>query len=96
MQLAGWGESGGMLLYAEMPYLHYDECISEIPLVMQRYVTLDKFCAQSNKGNIWYYSKSELRITSKKLQVIFPYLLNSNTILKYCFNIKITILFTIA
>lgn len=50
LQLAGWdetqhGTSSNVLLYVELPYVDYHNCVSQVPSVFYHYITSDKFCA---------------------------------------------------
>lgn len=57
LQLAGWGKtenktSSDALLYAQVQYIDYGHCISEVPLDFRHYVTPDKFCAGFSNGKL--------------------------------------------
>lgn len=53
--MVGWGfdnsNLSNILLTANLPFISYSTCIKTIPEEFKSYVTLDKFCAGSVKGN---------------------------------------------
>ena len=56
-QLAGWGKTenetpSDILLYVDLPYIVYRQCINEVPQAFRRYITTDKFCAGFSNGKV--------------------------------------------
>ena len=59
-QLPGWGKTENaspseVLLYADLPYIDYRQCVDEVPQVFQHYVTADKFCGGFSNGKVSTY-----------------------------------------
>ena len=61
-QRAGWdrrenGTYSEVLLYADLEYIDYRQCLHEVPQVFRHYVTFDKFCAGFIDGKVSTYFK---------------------------------------
>ena len=60
-QLAGWGKTENgiarvVLLYTDLPYIDYRQCMNEVPQAFRRYITTDKFCAGFSNGKLQHIS----------------------------------------